>query len=100
LEESLVGGNEDAGGSILLAVGGAGSVGIVSSLGLTYTSTVKVRLYKGLCNLAIVVDDSEIVVSGIISVGRGMMRQKMNLQRHQGWRIGWERIRLELLIFD
>jgi hypothetical protein len=67
LEKSLVGGDEKARRSVLLAVGGAGGVRVVSCLGLADASAVQVHLCQGLGNLSIVVDDHEIIIPKVIS---------------------------------
>lgn len=63
----MVGGNEDARGSVLPAIGGAGGVCVVGGLGLVDAVMVKVRLCQGLGNLSIVGDDREIIIPRIIS---------------------------------
>lgn len=65
-EKSLVGGDEDARGSVLLAIGGAEGFCVVGGLGLVDAGTVKVRLCQGLGNLSIVGDDREIIIPRII----------------------------------
>lgn len=49
-EKSLVGGDEDARGSVLLAIGGARGVRDIGGCGLIDAGTVKVRLCQGLGN--------------------------------------------------
>jgi len=63
----LVGGDEDARGSVLLAVGGARGVRGIGGCGLVDADAVKVRLCQGLGNLSIVGDDGEIIIPRIMS---------------------------------
>jgi hypothetical protein len=68
LKKSLVLGNENTRGSILLTVGGAGGIGIVGSLRLANAGSVQVHLCQGLCYLSIIVEDDEVIIPGVISM--------------------------------
>jgi hypothetical protein len=68
LEESFVLGDEDTRGSILLAIGRARGVRIISSQRLADAGTVQVHLGQRLGYLSIIVDNREIIIPRIISM--------------------------------
>jgi hypothetical protein len=68
LEKGLVLGDEDTGGSILLAIGRARGVRIISSQRLADAGTVQVHLGQRLGYLSIIVDDCEIIIPRTISM--------------------------------
>jgi hypothetical protein len=67
LEKILVSSDEDARGSVLLAISGARGIRNVSGWGLVDAGAVKVRLCQRLGNLSVVGDDREIIIPSIIS---------------------------------
>ncbi len=89
LEKSLVGGNEDARGSVLLAISCARGVRIVSSRRLVDTGAVQVHLCQGLGYLSIVVDDYEIIIPWIISMLTGKrMNDSLTVAPMLGGKVG------------
>ena len=68
-EQCFVQGDEDPGRSVLHAVCGSRCVGEVSSLGLADAGAVEIGFCEGLHDIAIVVDDCEVVVPKFVILG-------------------------------
>jgi hypothetical protein len=68
LRKRLVLGDEDTRDSILLAIGSARGVRIISSLGLADAGMVRVHLGQRLGYLSIIVGDREIIIPRTISM--------------------------------